>query len=96
MIQTNKGREGGEDKPGAVLSSFTGFLAAALPWKLRNPQSASLMSDDALVLMETLEKTYLEKEITCCPGSVGRHRPEEHSTCAGKLGEGFKRGGYTG
>lgn len=56
MTQTNKGREGGEDKPGAVLPSFTGFLAAALPWKLRNPQSASLMSGDALVLMETLEK----------------------------------------
>lgn len=56
MSQTNKGREGGEDKPGAVLPSFTGFLAAALPWKLRNPQSASLMSGDALVLMETLGK----------------------------------------
>lgn len=69
MIQTNKGHEGGEDKLGAVLSSFTGFLAAALPWKLRNPQSASLMSDDALVLMET-GKTYLEKEIAYCPGSV--------------------------
>lgn len=40
----------------AVLLSFTGFLAAALPWKLGNPQSASLMSDDDLALMEILEK----------------------------------------
>lgn len=70
MIQTNKSHEEGEDKPGAVLSSFTGFLAAALPWKLRNPQSASLMSEDALVLMEILKKHKLEKEITYCPGSV--------------------------
>lgn len=48
------GKRGGQAS--AVLLSFTGFLAAALPWKLRNPQSASLMSDDALALMETLEK----------------------------------------
>lgn len=40
----------------AVPLSFTGFLATVLPWKLGNPQSASLMSDDALALMETLEK----------------------------------------
>lgn len=70
MIQTNKGREGGEDKPGAVLSSFTGFLAAVLPWKLSNPQSASLMFDDALVFDGNFGKTYLEKEITWCPSSV--------------------------
>lgn len=46
----------------AVLLSFTGFLAAALPWKLGNPQSASLMSDDALALKETLEKHTYEKK----------------------------------
>ena len=44
------GKRGGQAS--AVLSSFTGFLAAALPWKLGNPQSASLMSDDARALME--------------------------------------------
>ena len=48
------GKRGGQAS--AVLLSFTGFLAAALPWKLGNPQSASLMSDDALSLMVTLEK----------------------------------------
>ena len=57
----------------AVLSSFTGFLAAALPWKLGNPQSASLMSDDALALMETLEKHTCKKnkkKKTCCSVSA--------------------------
>ena len=46
----------------AVLLSFTEFLATALPWKLGNPQSASLMSDDALALMETLEKHTCKKK----------------------------------
>lgn len=62
------GKRGGQAS--AVLLSFTGFLAAALPWKLGNPQSASLMSDDALALMETSEKTHLQKEITCCSVSA--------------------------
>lgn len=56
------GKKGGQAS--AVLLSLTGFLATALPWKLGNPQSASLMSDDALALMETLEK-HLQREITC-------------------------------
>ena len=54
------GKRGGQAS--AVLLSFTGFLAAALPWKLGNPQSASLMSDDALALMETLEKHTCKKK----------------------------------
>lgn len=61
------GKKGGQAS--AVLLSLTGFLATALPWKLGNPQSASLMSDDALALMETLEK-HLQREITCCLASV--------------------------
>lgn len=54
------GKRGGQAS--AVLLSFTGFLAAALPWKLGNPQSASLMSDDALALMETSEKHTCKKK----------------------------------
>lgn len=54
------GKRGGQAS--AVLLSFTGFLAAVLPWKLGNPQSASLMSDDALALMETLEKHTRKKK----------------------------------